>query len=78
MTLLQGVADLIHIKSEKVEFPKLHLQHIDEKPVDRDKRLKAIIKAHKELMKIDERNVEIFGPFLKAIIKELGEQCDSE
>ncbi len=71
---LTDVGDLIYIKSDTVKFPDLPMEHIFEKPVDKKNRLKTMIKAHKNLVRINEKNEEIFGPFLKAIVDELKQQ----
>ncbi len=73
---LTGMKLMIHIKTEPVEFPQSELKHIEEQPVDKKKRLKQIISAHKELMKINDKNEEIFGTFLKAIISEIKKEDD--
>ena len=52
---------------------KLRLTPLPAKPVGDRERLKLMLKAHKDLVAADERNRAKFGPFLEAIVAELGD-----
>ncbi len=68
---LNNIPNLIHIKEDSISFPDIEFYKIYEQPLDKNKRLNAIMDAHIELMKINEKNQKTFKPFLKAIINEL-------
>ena len=68
---LNSIPTLIHIKEDYVQFPNIEFYKIYEQPLDKNKRLSAIMDAHIALMKINEMNQKTFKPFLNAIISEL-------
>lgn len=68
---LNNIKHLIYIKEDSVFFPDIEFYKIYEQPLDKNKRLNAIMDAHIELMKINEKNQKTFKPFLNAIINEL-------
>ena len=68
---LNSIPKLIHIKDEYIQFPDIEFYKIYEQPLDKNKRLNAIMDAHIALMKINEMNQRTFKPFLTAIVSEL-------
>lgn len=49
---------------------EVELRKLKAREVSSNERLKLILKAHKDLVAIDERNEAKFGPFLRSILKE--------
>ena len=68
---LNNIPMMIQIKEDSISFPDIEFYKIYEQPLDKNRRLNAIMDAHIELMKINEMNQKTFKPFLKAIINEL-------
>lgn len=70
--LLEGVglAELIKIKREPTPIPGLSFEVLEDS-TDPQMRLQTIREAHENLLRLDRRNEEQFGPFLRALTKEL-------
>jgi len=67
-----GAAKFLRFKNS-LPFEDIEMQRLDINIVSQEERLEAIRKAHEQLIEIDKRNVERFGPFLKSLRKELEE-----
>lgn len=67
-----GVDAFVTIKDGETKLPrKLKLTPVEATLTSESKRLKLIVKAHKQLVASDERNKAKFGAFLEGILAEL-------
>ena len=70
-----GLQNLIEIRRERVQLPDgITFERLEEKEFDPAKRILLIRDAHQHLAAIDEKNAEVFGPFLKNLAAELSAQ----
>ena len=68
-----GVDAFVTIKRESSELPRsLKLTELSVEAVSDRERLKVMMRTHKALVAADARNQAKFGPFLDAIVAELG------
>lgn len=67
-----GLDNVLRIKQGDTDLPKVELQPLPEFAATQTERMRLIRKAHENLVKVDERNEEEFGPFLRQLIKEMG------
>jgi anti-sigma B factor antagonist len=67
-----GLDNVLRIKREKAELPEVELEPLPEYAVTPTERMKLIRKAHENLVGVDQRNEETFGPFLRQLVKEMG------
>ena len=67
-----GLDNVLRIKSGRTELPGVELQPLPEYAATQTERTRLIRKAHENLVDIDERNEEQFGPFLRQLVKEMG------
>ena len=65
-----GLTHVIMVKRGPTEVPKLEYEILEECP-DPTLRLQTIREAHENLLRLDRRNEEQFGPFLRALAEEL-------
>ena len=72
MKLLEsvGLDKVIKIKTDPTDIPDL-LYEVLEECHDSHQRLETIREAHENLLRLGRRNEEQFGPFLRALTKEL-------
>jgi len=67
-----GVDAFVTIREGESKLPhKVRLTPVEAVYASESKRLKLIVKAHKQLVASDERNRAKFGPFLEGILAEL-------
>jgi hypothetical protein len=68
-----GLDAFLPIAAERAKLPDgLELRALETKDVSPQERLKLILKAHQELVAIDQRNEAKFGTFLKDLLDDLG------
>jgi hypothetical protein len=68
-----GLDAFLPIAGEKAVLPAgLELRALETADVPHQERLKLIVKAHQELVAIDQRNEAKFGAFLKDLLADLG------
>ena len=65
-----GLNAVLKVKREATSVPSLSFEVLEES-TDPDRRLQTIREAHENLLRLDRKNEEQFGPFLKALSKEL-------
>lgn len=66
-----GLDNVLHIRRGKTELPHVELEPLPEFAVTQSERMKLLRNAHEKLVKIDRRNEEKFGPFLRQLAKEM-------
>lgn len=71
LKLLEGVGlnTVLNIKREPTPVPSLSFEVLEDNP-DPQGRLRTIREAHENLLRLDRKNEEQFGPFLKALTRE--------
>jgi hypothetical protein len=68
-----GLDAFLPMVAERAKLPAgLELRTLDTKDVPPQERLKLILRAHQELVAIDQRNEAKFGAFLKDLLADLG------
>jgi hypothetical protein len=68
-----GLDAFLPIAADRAKLPEgLELRALEVKDVPPQERFKLMLKAHQELVAIDERNEAKFGPFLKDLLSNLG------
>ncbi len=68
-----GLDAFLPIAADRAKLPAgLELRALETKDVPPQERLKLILKAHQELVAIDQRNEAKFGAFLKDLLADLG------
>jgi anti-anti-sigma regulatory factor len=65
-----GLTELIFVESEPFEAPRLEFVRLDEQRGEKE-RLACVHAAHEHLMKLNDRNEEIFRPFVAALEREM-------
>jgi anti-anti-sigma factor len=65
-----GLTQVIKVKPDYTTVPHLEFEVLEECH-DPDLRLRTIREAHENLLRLDRRNEEQFGPFLRALTEEL-------
>ena len=67
-----GLGALIPIKSEEVDLPEgAVLERIEEKQFDPEQRTQLIVDAHRNLVRANDRNEQVFGSVLDSLAEEL-------
>ena len=66
-----GLDNVLRIKRGTTELPKAQLEPLPEFAASQPERMKLIRRAHENLVRIDKRNEEKFGPFLRQLAKEM-------
>ena len=66
-----GLDNVLQIKRGYTELPDIELEPLPEYAVKQAERIRLIKQAHENLVEIDERNREKFGPFLRQLTKEM-------
>ena len=66
-----GLDRIVKVKREQCELPRLEMHVLEVGPVSNADRIRLIKQAHEALIRLDKRNEAKFGPFLKALAKEL-------
>ena len=61
-----GITELVFVDPDQHEVPELEFVKLQE-PVGEEERLSLIHWAHIHLMKLSERNEQLFGPYLAAL-----------
>lgn len=68
-----GLDAFLPIAADRARLPDgLELRSLETKDVPPQERLKLILKAHQELVAIDQRNEAKFGAFLKDLLSDIG------
>jgi len=68
-----GLDAFLPIAADRAKLPEgLELRALETKDVPPQERLKLILRAHQELVAIDQRNEAKFGAFLKDLLADLG------
>lgn len=67
-----GLDNVLRIKRGSTDVPGVRLEPLPEYAATQTERMRLIRTAHENLVKIDERNEEEFGPFLRQLTKEMG------
>lgn len=67
-----GVDRLVEICTRLVQFPSVKLRRLDDRAVPVDSHLQSLVRAHQDLIELDERNEEKFGAFVRLARKEMG------
>ncbi len=65
-----GLTHVLKVKQGPTAVPELEYEVLEECP-DATTRLQTIREAHENLLRLDRRNEEQFGPFLRALAEEL-------
>jgi hypothetical protein len=66
-----GLDNVLCIKRGETEMPGVETEPLPEFAVTQTERMRLIRRAHENLVRIDRRNEEKFGPFLHRLIKEM-------
>lgn len=66
-----GLDTFLTFHEGSVAVPQGDLRAVEGREVSADERLALIVRAHKDLIAVDARNEEKFGPFLRAILKDI-------
>jgi hypothetical protein len=66
-----GLHKILRVRRKTIVQPELELHPVKELRCSPIERIKLMLKAHEALIKIDKKNEEKFGPFLKALSREL-------
>ena len=66
-----GLTKFVQIKTEPIETPDVEMFCLDEEEVPDVDRVRFIKEAHEQLVLIDGRNRELFGPLLRMLSDEL-------
>ncbi len=69
-----GIDTVVRIREGQTVLPAIPLQKLDQKPIQQEARLRAILQAHENLVRHDPRNAEKFDAFVRLMRKELGEK----
>jgi len=67
-----GLDNVLRIKSGETELPGFEMEPLPEFATTQTERMRLIRRAHENLVRIDRRNEEKFGSFLRQLIKEMG------
>ena len=72
--LLRGVGlhRLLRLCDSTVETPEFHLKELEIAPASAASRARVMLSAHENLAKVDRRNEEKFGTFIRALREDLG------
>ncbi len=68
-----GLHRMVKVRREPVEFPPVDLKRLEERPLDPRSRIRAIIAAHENLVRLGGPNIEKFGKILETLKREFGE-----
>jgi hypothetical protein len=66
-----GLDNVLYIKRGSTDLPEVELEPVPEYATTHTERMRLIRAAHENLVKIDRRNEEKFGPFLRQLTKEM-------
>jgi anti-anti-sigma regulatory factor len=67
-----GLDNVLRIKRGETDVPSVEMEPLPEFAATQTERMLLIRKAHENLVRIDRRNEERFGPFLRQLTKEMG------
>jgi len=70
-----GLHRVVRVRREPVDFPKLGLQRLEERPADPRSRIRSIIAAHENLVRLGGPNIEKFGMLLETLKREFNEDA---
>ena len=70
-----GLHRVMKLRREPVAFPPLDLKRHEDRPADPRSRIRAIIAAHENLVRLGGPNIEKFGMILETLKRELGEDA---
>jgi len=66
-----GLSAVLQIRDGEVRLPEVEMYRLQDEWTSEEDRIRFIQQAHENLVKIDRRNVERFGPFLEMLKQEL-------
>lgn len=66
-----GLDAFLTFRETPAEAPEVDLRRLNGKEVSPKERLQLILKAHRDLVAVDQRNESKFGPFLRSILKDI-------
>lgn len=66
-----GLCTLLDVREGHVEIPRLKLQLLKNDWLDERRRVLLIRHAHENLVRLDKRNEEKFGPFIRALMADI-------
>ncbi|MEW6356065.1 MAG: STAS domain-containing protein [Planctomycetota bacterium] len=69
-----GLTKFVHLKSEPVETPDVEMFRLEEEDIPDMDRVGFIREAHEQLLLIDKRNRDLFGPLLRMLSDELSQK----
>ena len=71
-----GIDRVLRLHSEPVELPRMDLRRLQDLPQDPMRRIRSMVAAHENLVRLGGSNLEKFGAMLDALRRELGEDPD--
>jgi anti-sigma B factor antagonist len=67
-----GIDRMVTVHVDPIEFPPVDLQRLDDRPVDALRRIRTMVAAHENLVRLGGPNVDKFGFLLDTLKQELG------
>ncbi len=67
-----GIDRMVHLHPGMVRFPGPDPEKLEDEPVDPLRRIRSMVSAHENLIRLGGANVEKFGAMLDALKRELG------
>jgi anti-anti-sigma regulatory factor len=67
-----GLDRVIRLHGEPIEFPPVELRRLEEGSLDPERRIRSVVAAHENLVRLGGPNIEKFGALLAALKRELG------
>jgi anti-anti-sigma regulatory factor len=68
-----GLHRLVEVCPGPISLPQIAMARLDAGAVKAEERIRVMLAAHENLVRIDRRNEEKFGAFIQALRQELGE-----
>lgn len=66
-----GLTKFVQLKADPIETPEMEMFRLDEEEIPDVDRVRFIKEAHEQLVVIDQRNRDLFGPLLRMLSDEL-------
>jgi len=66
-----GIDRLVHLRREPLKLPPVDLKRLEDGTADPQRRIRSIVYAHENLVRLGGPNIEKFGAMLEALKREL-------
>jgi len=70
-----GLHRVVRVRREPIDFPPVTLKRLEERPADPRSRIRSIIAAHENLVRLGGPNIEKFGMILETLKREFNEDA---